>query len=155
MRFTGFTQRKEVRHHRYYACQRVAAAYLRPEQRCHSKWVRADDLETEVWRYCREWIFSPGKPLEEAQRKLRERQGQAAALEPERKRLAQELAAKSAEHERIMTAYRKGLISIEQAEQQIEASNRETAELRAYLDRCRSQQDLASAFEAQFVEAAN
>jgi site-specific DNA recombinase len=139
----------------YYRCGSQSGA-VHPEvhARCGAKALPAQWLEDLVWRDCREFILNPGEALAEAQVQLRERLAQVASVEDERQRLQQQLAAKDAERERVMTLYRRGRATLSDTETQLDAIQLETVDLRTALDAIRTQEDLAHAFEAHYSNAA-
>ena len=138
----------------YYRCNGQLSV-VRPEaaDRCRAKALPAAWLEATVWEDCRRWIQDPGEPLAEAQRQLRDRMGESATLDAERRRFHQQAAAKDAERERILTLYRRNRITVTEAEAQLDAIAAETATLRQMLDGLASQAALAAAFEAHLTEA--
>ncbi|HEX2171969.1 MAG TPA: hypothetical protein VHL09_05940 [Dehalococcoidia bacterium] len=111
-------------------------------------------MEKAVWRDCREFVLHPEEALADAQRQLRERLDQSATVEAERQRLKAAPADKEQERERVMTLYRRGRVTLDEAEAQLDATGREASEIRGFLEAVRAQRDLASAFEARYVEAA-
>lgn len=120
---------------------------------CPTKCVPADRLESEVWDGCVRFIRDPGDALAEAQRQLRGRLEQVAGVERQRRALAEQVAEKGRERDRVMTLYRRGRISLEDVERQMEAIAEEEATLHQMADALRTQAELASAFEAQLSEA--
>jgi site-specific DNA recombinase len=136
---------------RYYRCN---LAVGRGAPACPGKIVSAGKLEAAVWAHCAEFIHHPGPALAEAQAQLRARQGQAADHAAERTTLAKTLADADAQRERVMSMFRKNLITMAEAESQLDASAREQADARALLDALDSADALTMAAEAQVTEAA-
>jgi site-specific DNA recombinase len=135
---------------RYYRCN---GDFLLGAPPCPAKAVQADKLEAAVWAHCAAFIRDPGDALAEAQAQLRARQGQAADHTAERARLVKALTDKDAERDRTMTLFRKNLISLAEAENQLAALAREQADARALLDALDSQDALTAAAEAHLAAA--
>ncbi len=139
----------------YYRCgSQPAAAGPEPEGRCGAKILHAERLESLVWADCRAFVLEPGPALAKARTQLRERLSHSAELDGERRRLQARLADKEAERERVMTLYRRGRASLEDAEAQLDAIQSEAGVLRAALDALRTQEELSRAFEAHYADAA-
>jgi site-specific DNA recombinase len=124
------------------------------EPRCPAKVLSADWLEGAVWAECRAFILNPGDALAEAQRKLRQRMAETTAHDEQRRKLLADLAAKEAERERVLTLYRRGTISDEEAERELAAIAREAAHLRETIESLRAQASLVDAQEAFLTDAA-
>ena len=115
--------------------------------RCPGKELPADWLEDALWQECRQFILNPGDALAEAQRKLRARMAGTAGHETRRRALLAALAGKEAERERVLTLYRKGKISDQEAEAQLDDAAREAAALRSEVEALRAQASLVEAQE--------
>ena len=138
----------------YYRCgSQLGALHPDPARRCRGKRLPATWLEDAVWQECRAFILNPGDALAEAQRQLQERLRRSTEVDAECRRLQQVLAGKEAERERVMTLYRRGRATLDDTEAQLDAIQREAADLRATIDALRAQQDLTQAFEAQYADA--
>lgn len=137
---------------RYYRCN--ASISGEPEKRCRMPHVPADWVEQAVWYDIRQFILEPGPALAEAQRQVRERLSRTAELDAERQRLVKRLADIERGKDNVLELLRRGRITLEDAETQLEAITQERAELQAELDAFRAQADLASAVEAQVADAA-
>jgi len=139
---------------RRYRCTATnAGARPNPATRCSAKPIDANWIEAFVWRDCREFINNPGAALADAQRRLRERLGQVAGMEDRRREVLAQIAAKDTERERVLTLYRRGRITIEEAEAQMESIAGESAMLREMLESIRAQESLANAQEAHLRDA--
>jgi len=123
------------------------------EGRCIGKTLLADWIENEVWQQCREFILNPGDALDEARRKLRERMTTATGFEARRREMLAALAEKETERERVLTMYRKGKISDDEAERELDAIAREAGQLREDLESLRAQASLIDAQEAYLSES--
>src|SRR5206468_3239059 len=113
---------------RRYRCGRDVGPSARngkPRQRCDSKIVNADWLEAAAWEQCRAFILNPGKTLEEARKRLRERMARSTGFEDQRRAMLAGLAEKETERERVITLYRKGRIDDAEADRQLDAIARD------------------------------
>jgi site-specific DNA recombinase len=124
------------------------------EPRCFAKALPADWLEDAVWQECRQFILNPGDALAKAQRKLRERMTKATSHDDQRRTWLAELAAKEAESDRVLNLYRRGKISDEQAERELDAIAREAAQLRQMVESLRAQASLVDVQEAFLTDVA-
>lgn len=99
--------------HLYYACRKKKE--LLPSERCPSAWNRAESLEAQVWEAVVKLILNPEQVFasyhEQRQTWL------AGESEQERQALAQESERLSQQWERMVTAYRRGTIALEDLEQ--------------------------------------
>jgi site-specific DNA recombinase len=125
-----------------------------PENRCRSKTVAAAKLDAHIWQHCRRWAYDPGDALGDAQRELRERMAQTVGAEEQRRRLLMEIAEKETERERVLTMYRRGRITTDEADAQLDAIAHETATLREMLESMRAREALVQAQEAHLADAA-
>lgn len=140
---------------RYYRCggsHGKGRALKASNGACHGKMIPAQRLEDAVWQECHNFIMDPGEPLAEAQRQLRERMGQSTTAEAERRALLQRLSDHEGERERVMTLFRRGRITLEEADQQLEAAAREVADVRALLDSIAAQGELLKAWEGRVTD---
>jgi site-specific DNA recombinase len=151
--YTGITPTKRgARAYAYYWCNAIKSTGYRPDRpRCPGKVLRADWLEAEVWRGCREYIDHPGDMLADAQAELRRRLADSAGHEERRRDLLRQIAEKDQERERVMTLYRRNRATLEETERQLDAIGTETAALRQMLEALKAQDELGRAFEAQIV----
>ncbi len=139
-------------------CKHICGAQLSSlssgKQRCAAKWILAAWLEGLVWSRCREFILNPGEYLEAARARLRDRLSEVAQLAERRRVLLEQLAGKDNEKERILLLFRRGHITLAEAEQQLAAIAQETARLRELLEFLKAQEELARAYEAHLTDAA-
>jgi len=140
----------------YYRCAGTldTSGVVPRDRRCKAKRVPGEWLEREVWTDIRRSVDDPGDALAEAQRQLRERQSQAVGFEGRRRQILQQLSEQDGERERILTLYRKGRISTEEAEGQLDAIAHEAGTLREMLEGLRAQDALIQAQEAHLADAA-
>lgn len=140
--------------HRRYRCSSGTGRAKNLEGgRCSGKQIPADWIEGEVWSYCAEFIRNPGEALNEARRAMRERMATASGFDERRRAALAQLAEKESERERVLTLYRKGKISDEEAERELDAVAREAGHLRAALESLRAQEALIDAQEAYLTDA--
>jgi site-specific DNA recombinase len=134
---------------RKYRCNANAGrANSRPEGRCPASQVHADRLEEIVWQEVRAFVDNPGPYIEQAQRDLRERIATAGQAEEQRKRLVTELAGKEQERERVLGMFRRGRITSEEAERELDAIASEAGQIRDLIDSLRVRVEMAAAQEA-------
>lgn len=128
-------------------------ANSRPEGRCQAASIDADRLESLVWHEVRQFVENPGEAVEVARQQIRERLAASSKGEEQRKRLAAELAGKETERERILGLFRRGRITSDEAERELDSIAREAAQLRELLDSLRLQAQMAEAQETYLVDA--
>jgi site-specific DNA recombinase len=136
----------------YRCCGRSPDHYARTE-RCRARVANAAWLESVVWEDCRTFIRNPGEALAEAGRQVRARLHQVARVEAERGHYMQALADKTRERDRIMLLYRRGRMTVQAAEAQMDEITREEADLRSHLSALDAQHALAGAAQAHLTEA--
>lgn len=139
---------------RKYRCRgagHVGGEYTAP---CRSRRFDAEELESLVWAECVRFIENPGDALDEARRKLRESMGKAAGFETRRRNTLAALADKETERERILTFFRKGTISADEAEMQLDAIAGEAGQLREDLESMRARSALLEAQESLLTDSA-
>jgi site-specific DNA recombinase len=130
------------------------AARRQGGQKCPAKILSADWLEDAVWQECRRFIHNPGEALEEARRKLRERMTEATGFEDRRRALLTQLAEKEVERERVLTFFRRGTISDDEAERELDAVAKEAGKLREMIESLRAQTALVEAQESFLTDSA-
>ena len=139
----------------YYRCNgQLGVIRPEPDKRCRARRLSAAWLEDLIWADCRDFARDPGPTLEEARRQLRARLDRTAKAEGERRGLQQALAGKEAERERVLTMFRRGRITMQDADRELDTINAEAVDLRARIEAMRAQVDLVAAVEAQYAEAA-
>lgn len=153
MSYTGRTDYTRAIAYSSYRCNSTSPA-RRTEQVCGARGVGADWLEGIVWDDVRAYAYNPEERLADAQCELRERLAQTTGLEDRRRALIMQIAEKDAERERVLTMYRRGRVTIDEAERDLDTITRETGTLREMLDALRAQETLAEAQEAHLTDAA-
>jgi site-specific DNA recombinase len=135
----------------YYRCsrRRIRGA---PQSGCPSIRVPAEALEDFVWRQCCERIDYPQEALTEARRRLMAGREQVEDMAQSAIVLSQAIAEKKAERERVITMSRRGLITIDELEQQLSAVDAETRVLSTELDVLRSQQARSESIESHLLQ---
>jgi site-specific DNA recombinase len=112
---------------------------------CRGRILHADWIEQAVWAECVRFIEHPGDALEEAKHALRASMGEAASVEAQRQTVLGQLSAKDQERERILTLYRRGVISDIDTEHQLVAITREARQLKEVLESMKAQAALLEA----------
>lgn len=140
--------------YRYYRCGYATPGHrATPGDRCRSKLLNADALERAVWTDCERFLRDPGEALDEARRQLQARIETTPDLEPTRRALLTQLAGKDRERGDVLTLLRRGAITIDEAEQQLDAVAREQDAVRAELDDLHAQQAVYDADARQIRTA--
>jgi hypothetical protein len=117
-----------------YRCSSYATRHVTREGGpCIGGVVDAAALEDAVWVRVRAFARDPGPFLEESRRRLRTRPDERSALEARSHRLANEIAAKGEERDRIVALFRRGRISAEEADREFDAIEGEAHQLQAQL----------------------
>lgn len=138
---------------RYYFCGFRGRAAARQHPVCRGKLVPAQDLEDLVWARCREHAANPDASVAGAERQAQERLVDQSLVAGERARLERSLAEKDDERERMLGLFRKGLVTVDQIEGQLQAIQKESAGVREMLAALQAQSDSAEAVAAQVVSA--
>lgn len=133
---------------RKYRCNSNSGQALRNPVRCPGGQIDAQQLEDLVWNEVRTFARNPGPYVEAAQRQLRERLTDASRSDEQRRRLAAELAGKEQERERVLGLFRRGRISTDEVERELEEIAGEARKLREMLDTFRVQAEMTAASEA-------
>ncbi|MGD9892317.1 MAG: recombinase family protein, partial [Dehalococcoidia bacterium] len=139
---------------RYRCSGSLSAGAPVPGTRCHSPSVRASDVESAVWSDIKRWADDPGDYLADAQAQLRARMEQSTNAEAQRRELIGQIAGKETERERVLTMYRRGRISIDEADKELDAIAKETATLRELVESLRAQESLTAAAESHLTTTA-
>jgi site-specific DNA recombinase len=133
---------------RQYRCNGLVGRSNRTVGRCQSVVVQARKLEDAVWQEVRQFVDHPEDHIAEVQRQLRERMTKATEGDEQRRRLAAELAGKEQERERVLGLFRRGRITSDEAERELDAIAAEAGQIRDLIDSLRARVELASAQEA-------
>jgi site-specific DNA recombinase len=121
----------------YYRCNGKHGArdiYGANGQRCPSKDVNGDFLERVVWIDVEGFLRNPSEVVEQLQQRLAAEQSDSKHSQEHLGRLENGLAAKITERDRILTLFRKGIISESDLEGQLDQISREEAGLRANIE---------------------
>jgi hypothetical protein len=111
-------------------------------------------LDEFVWAGCRELILNPGDAIERALRELLERRATRAGDDERRPDLLRQIARKTTEREAIMALFRRGTVTLTEAEGQLHALAQETAVLRGDLDALEAELALGAFYEEEITSAA-
>jgi site-specific DNA recombinase len=133
---------------RHYRCNGIMGRSNRTDGRCRSALVNARRLEGAVWQEVRAFVNDPGEHIAEAQRQLREQLASAGQSEEQRRRLARELTGKEQERERVLGLFRRGRITLDEAERELDAIAAEAAQIRELIDSLRVRVEMAAVQEA-------
>ncbi len=102
-----------------YQCSGTSS-YRRPwETKCRAKSLRAVPLEEAIWQDIKEYVENPGRVLDRIEEQLKQRVAQAQPMETELATVERAIAHKQVERERLVSLYRKGLITDPEVESQL------------------------------------
>ena len=139
----------------YYRCNgQISGQHRAPGPRCKAKLVPAEEIEGYIKDYVRSVAENPGPEIEEAQKEVRARNGQAVDLEAQRETFARRIRELTGERDRIMTLFKRGMIDLAEAEAQLKSTAETLGAARAELEAIRVQQELAEANESKVISAA-
>jgi site-specific DNA recombinase len=131
-----------------YRCQNQQGTRTnKADGRCPAGVIDATKLEDVIWQEVRTFVNDPGDHIAEAQRQLRERLASAGESEDQRKRLSRDLAGKELERERVLGMFRRGRITSDEAERELDAIAAEAAQIRDLMDSLRVRVEMAAAQE--------
>ena len=119
--------------HAYYACNGTRPPRSRVHGKCPSKFIPAGQLEETIWQDILGFLHDPGPVLAQLAAQLQSRHVQTQDLEHERLTAALALSHKDAEKEQILTLYRRGRITGDDLERQLDTIAAEAAELQGRL----------------------
>jgi site-specific DNA recombinase len=132
----------------YRCTSNAGGAHISVSGPCGGKQIDAAGLEDAVWKAARAFIDHPDEYIADAQQQLRDRLATASEGDAQRKRLAAELAGKEHERERVLGMFRRGRITADEAERELDAIAAEAAQIRELIDSLRVRVELAAAQEA-------
>lgn len=102
----------EPKEYPYYRCSRsIKQVKVEGHDRCRNYQMRADKLDTEVWSKVRQFICDPGKALELLAGQEAADTNRLESLDKEIASLDQAVAAEQVERARVISAYRKGILT--------------------------------------------
>ncbi|MBM7856180.1 site-specific DNA recombinase [Desulfohalotomaculum tongense] len=111
----GTTVQRQKRTYRYYACTYSRGQEDRKNSnKCNTGYFRADELENLIWNKIKEWLSDPEALVRDVRSKK-----QKESNEREKKNLQKHINTLTKEKERIFTAYRRGLLDIDDLEKAI------------------------------------
>jgi site-specific DNA recombinase len=126
--------------------------YVCPADRRHFR-MRAEVLEGIVVQDIAAWARDPGPIIQRLRERLAEHLAEARQAAEEVTRLRQEIAARQAEQDRVITLYRKGRITDQQLDTQLDALNAEIAVLQDRYQQVFQRQVAAQSQEAAVLSA--
>lgn len=151
---TSIPRGKERRPSYYYKCNApIRRAANKNLPKCGAKHVNAEWLENLVWEGCRNFIRNPGEALDEVQRQLSSRLSESVDVTAERQALATVLLNKDNEKERMLTLFRRGRISIEDLESQMDAMASEVAEIQQRINAIDAQTQITAVARQHITDA--
>lgn len=115
--------------------------------------IRAEVLEAAIVHDIAEWARNPGPIIEQLRERLRERLVEARDAAEELARVREQITAKKHEQDAVITLYRKGRITEEQLDAQLDALNAELATLEARQQTLFDWQVTAQSQEAALLSA--
>lgn len=149
--FVGSRVERKGRQWRYYRCNSANHAAHHDGEACGARVINADRLEDYIWKSIREKIENPNAWMERVQRETRGRQEKSAQSETEKEALRKTIRGAHEERERIMALYRRGRISLDEADNQLDQIARESSQAESLVAAIEAQQSLADALEDQFM----
>jgi len=122
----------------YYRCNGVhTPALLKGGPRCTAKSVRGDQLEQQVWADVEAFLRDPGPVLERLQATLEAEAAGSNDLQKKVTRLEGLLAQKSTERTRVVALYRRGRLTDNELDAQMDEIGKEETALQAQIDELR------------------
>lgn len=129
--YVGTSMKPKKRVFLYYeCCQETSYPRAAGKERCRNLRMRADRLDPKVWAEIEGFIRNPGRVLERLANQEKERETRMAAIDHDLAKLDRELATDQEQRGRIITAYRKGLLTEEDVQAQLRELDAELATLR-------------------------
>ena len=108
--FTGAT--RDIPRTRYYRCGSQAGDKL-GQDRCNAKMIPAQWIEDLVWEDIKAFVSNPGDVINALKERMDQELQSIPSTETRRQELAKAINAKEAEKDRVLDAYRRGLIDID------------------------------------------
>jgi len=140
---------------RLYRCQGQTGKASTRQAPCPAGILNAARLEDGIWQEVRAFVDDPGPYVEQAQQQLRERLATTSQNDDQRKRLAADLAGKETERERVLGMFRRGRITSDEAERELDAIASEATQIRDLIESLKTQAQMAEAQEAYLSDAAS
>jgi site-specific DNA recombinase len=139
---------------RWYVCNGAGRIDHGAGLGCPGRAIDADRIEQRVWEECRAFIRNPGPVLAAAQEALHAAQRHRDDHTARRQALMAQCAEKERERARVRTLYRRGAITLAEAEAELATIAQEIATLTALAESLTAQEALAAAETAQLTTAA-
>ena len=98
-------------------------------ERCKGKAIRAEWIEELIWKDIKAFVMDPGEVLGKLQARMTEELAATPSTEDRRQEIERVLALKETERDRVLDAYRRSLIDIEELEEHITRAKAEAAPL--------------------------
>jgi site-specific DNA recombinase len=151
----SFTGTRGAPPHIYYACNGTRPPRCRVHGKCPSKFIPAQRLEETIWRMILTYLHDPGPVLAQLATQLQSRHVHTKDLEQERLAAALALSHKDAEKEQILNLYRRGRITADDLERQLDNIAAEAAELKSQLSTLETTLQGQEAIATRLHEAQN
>ena len=132
---------RESWHRYYYRCGTQSGNRRIQVGKCDAKRVHAEWLEEAVWADIRSFIENPGDVIEKLGERIQLELEKTPAADDREKQLLKLIAAKKIEKDRVLDAYRRGLIEIEALEDHVARSRQEVEPLEEELSDLVHQQE--------------
>ena len=117
----------------YYRCGSQTGARQPGEPPCTAKLIGVEWLDNLVWNDIRSFIMNPGDVVQKLRERIESEAGAVPDNETRRRELHRAIAAKGNEDDRLLDAYRRGLVDIDGLEAQVRRSKQELEPLQAEL----------------------
>ncbi|MCH7738311.1 MAG: hypothetical protein IH872_13050 [Chloroflexi bacterium] len=114
----------------YYRCgAQMGDRSIVTPRRCQAKMIPVAWLEDLIWTDIKKFVMDPGEVLEKLQSQMDKELEATPSNEERRQELERILALKATEQDRVLDAYRRGSIDLDQLDEQIKRSKAETQPL--------------------------
>ena len=137
----------------YYRCGSQSGYGRVSSGLCNAKHLHANQIEEIVWEDIRSFIENPGDVLDKLQERMQADLEQAPDAEARKRELQRAVVAKAGERDRLLNAYRRGVIDIEALEEQVTRSHEELEPLQEELLRIAEHQAHAGRHVGQITNA--
>jgi site-specific DNA recombinase len=146
--YSGHTYSQNGVERRYYRCIGSGTARGVRGSRCPAARVKADRLEQAVWSRIKTFVEHPDEEIAAAQAELRARLTTVSTAQSARAALMRQIADADVQRADVIRLRRRGKISNDECEQQLDEIALEVRGTREQLDAIQTQADLAAASEA-------
>jgi site-specific DNA recombinase len=146
--YSGHTYDQDGIVRRYYRCVGSGTARGVKGTRCGGARIRADTLERAVWERVKTFVAHPDDEIAAAQTELRAKLATASTAHVARASLSRQLADADIQRQDVIRLRRRGKITDDECEQQLDEIAHEMRTVREQLDAIQIQSDLAAASEA-------